>query len=163
MKKKLFAMMISLAMAMSFTVPAFAEEFTYVSDGTGEYSADTLVTYTEQSHYCVNIPRTLDASMVTMENPYYLTATQMNLSDGLRVEVYTTDTAFPMESDKGESINAYILNVVSDLPTDNIYNVCGYFTDGQTTSSQGFYIDIPSDIKTGTYTGTITFNISLTL
>jgi len=161
MKKKLFAMMISLAMAMSFTVPAFAEEFTYVSDGTGEYSADTLVTYTEQSHYCVNIPRTLDASMVTMENPYYLTATQMTLSDGLRVEVYTDDISFPMENGKGDSINANIVNVVTDLPTSN-NNVYGYFTDGQTTSSQGFYINLPGDIKTGSYTGTLTFHICLT-
>lgn len=159
--KKFLAMFLSLALAMSFTVPAFAEEYTYVSDGTGEYSADTLVTYTEQSHYCVNIPRSLDASMVTMENPYYLTATQMTLSDGLRVEVYTDDISFPMENGKGDSINANIANVAYDLPTSNS-NVYGYFTDGQTTSSVGFYIYMPSDIKTGSYSGTLTFHISLT-
>lgn len=157
--KKFLAMFLSLVLAMSFTVPAFAEEYTELYDG-GEYSADTLVTYTEQSHYCVNIPRTMDASSVTSENPYYFTASLMSLADNQHVEIYTDDISFPMENGKGDSINANIANIAYDLTT-YCSNVYGYFRDGQSTSSIGFYINMPSDIKTGSYSGTLTFHISL--
>lgn len=159
MKKKLFAMMISLAMAMSFTVPAFAEEFTELTD-MGEYSADTTVTYTENSHYTINIPRTLDASMVTSSSPYYFTATQMDLAPDLHIEIFTAESTFQMENAKGNNITCtlYNANGTSQGYCNNCY---GYFNDGELTSSEGFYITMPDRISTGTYTGVVTFNISM--
>lgn len=157
MKRKIIALALTCAMLCGMTVTAHAED-TILTDNCGEYSADTTVVYTENSHYTVCIPQTLDACMVTSENPYYFTAQRMELDPDVHVAIITDNSSFSMVSDRGITMNCYINTTKSDYYDSRIV---GYFTDGQTTSEQGFYIELPNEINTGSYTGTVTFQIGI--
>ena len=128
----------------------------YASEIYGDGSATTTVTAHVDSQYCVLIPETIVAD----GTPYYFTASLMDLAQGDTVNISCSGfdgSRLPMS---GGNEGAYALFESDDTAISNDI-IFATFEDGQTTVTNGLRATLQEANKAGDYTGTITFNISL--
>ena len=85
--KKIFSVLIALAIVFSMTVPAMAaESYGYTGDGESYGSGQIEVTHHSYSTFQLDIPLYADSSM-----PNYITAYNPNLEDEYQIEIYVTN------------------------------------------------------------------------
>ena len=149
-KKKIIAAICSFLVAFS-AVNAFATEII------GEGSASSTVTLHVDSQFTILIPETITADATR----YSLSASSMMLADNEFVNVTVSgmpDNQLILTSASGSTVLADIMRDSDNSPIMNGDTIAS-FTNGQ-TEADAFYL-VHGDASPGDYTGTITFNVSL--
>lgn len=123
----------------------------------GEGSASSTVTLHVDSQFTILIPETITADSTR----YSLSASEMMLSDNEFVNVTVgglTDDEVVLTSASGNTVRADIMRDSDNTAIMNGDTIAS-FANGQ-TESDAFYL-VHGDAMPGDYTGTITFNVSL--
>lgn len=162
--KKIFAVLIALAIVFSMTVPAMAAE-SYNNSGDGQYGSGQIeVTHHSYSTFQLEIPLYADSSM-----PNYITAYNPNLEDGYQIEIYVTnlneDGTLNMTHTSGEVSTMVLYNESDILQLTYDNPLLASFTiddfDDTNTATSIFWIQGGDafSMKAGSHTGTICYRI----
>jgi len=151
-KKKIIAAICSFLVAFS-AVNAFATEIA------GDGSASSTVTVHIDSQYTVLIPETIMAD----STHYSLSASTMMLCDNEFVNVtvsgFTNGTDIILTNASGNTLTAWMYR--GDDTSIAEWDTVASFTNGQLQSDDVFYFLHGGEATPGDYTGTVTFNVSL--
>lgn len=129
----------------------------YATEIFGEDSAETTVTGHVDSQYCVLIPE----SIVADGTEYHFNASLMDLAEGEHVNItisgLNNDGKLSMTGGDGKGTVHFETMTGTGLMNSA---TIATFGNGETVSSDGFRAYLQAE-KAGDYTGTVTFNISL--
>lgn len=162
--KKIFAVLIALAIVFSMTVPAMAAE-SYGNMGDGQYGSGQIeVTHHSYSTFQLEIPLYADSAM-----PNYIMASNPNLEDGYQIEIYVTnlneDGTLNMTHTSGEISTMVLYNesdvwqLTYDKPLLASLSIEDF--DGNYSATSIFWLQggDPFNMKAGSHTGTICYRI----
>lgn len=163
--KKIFSVLIALAIVFSMTVPAMAaESYGYMGDGEPYGSGQIEVTHHSYSTFQLDIPLYADSSM-----PNYITAYNPNLEDGYQIEIYVTnlneDGTIDMIHTSGAVSQMVLYNESDGLQLTYNNPLLATFTiedfDDTNTAVSSFWIQGGDhfNMKAGTHTSTICYRI----
>lgn len=170
MKKRILA--IALAICLFCCALPMSASATNISTG----AATTRVSYTVGSSYSVVIPAMID---LNNQNGFQITATNCNIGEGRRLVVaidggksYTSSGNFYLYKDKGMENEKTMLCRVALKPSatasgnyiEGLDQVVATFNDGSTSPDSDGYLEFvafPTGAEIGTYTGTLSFIISV--
>lgn len=159
--KKLFTFIPALVMALSLCVTAFAAAAdTSITPGSENQTGSTSVTYTVQPAYTVTIPAT-----VTLGNSVTVSAEGVKVNMGSYVAVKLTgtsetDNSFKVKTAEGAELVYTVKKDNADVAIgDTVLAVNPYDADKGTATLS---FAAPASVTyAGTYTGTITFTVSV--
>ena len=152
--KKIFAVMLAVALMMSLPVTAFAAN---TEGGSIELSFNVDPTYTITIPATVELQKVEDNGTVTYENDYTLTAQAgVRLKKGEYIEV-TVATDNEMETPEGATL-AYTITK-DDAALEN--NVVATFTTDKAAQTSTIHIAAGDPDYAGDYSDTVTFTISV--
>lgn len=161
--KKILSILLALAMISAISVSAFAAD-TEIKQDSDPKTANTNVTYTVDSVYTVVIPET-----VSLGNDIVITSAAMNIDVDEKVNVTITDgiTNSVVTLARTGDINTKLTSNVQ-LNGSDITNttVVAQFLGNSTTAVTGtgtLSVGGPNEtnIKAGSYTGTLIFSVEL--
>ena len=159
--KKLFTFIPALAIALSLYVTAFAAaNDTSITPGSENQTGSTSVTYTVQPAYTVTIPAT-----VTLGNSVTVSAEGVKVNMGSYVAVKLTgtsetDNSFKVKTAEGAELVYTVKKDNADVAIgDTVLAVNPYDADKGTATLS---FAAPASVTyAGTYTGTVTFTVSV--
>lgn len=155
--KKFFAILLAALMVATMSVTAFAAEISPDSD---PKTGDTSVSYSVAPTYTVTIPAT-----VTLGETATISAENVRVNKGYEVNVKLTSTsaaegAFVVKSDEGAELLYTVQNAGTDVKVGN--TVLTVNPENGASGSTTLSFIAPTDITyAGTYTGTVTFTVSV--
>lgn len=160
--KKIFALALAAIMALSATATAFAADSTVNQDSQNQ---NTAVTFTVGPTYTVTIPtevqlnETVVNEVTTYENDLSVKAENVRLADNQKVQVTLrsnfalTDTTNPSNS------LTYKVSVNGNDVIDQ--GVVAEFGTSTTQQTSVLHFAAGNPEFSGTYSGTVTFNIAI--
>jgi hypothetical protein len=152
--KKLFTILLAVAMLATLSVTAFAAN---TEGGSTEVSFNVDPTYTVTIPATVELNKVEDNGTVTYENDYTLTAQAgVRLKKGEYIEV-TVATDNEMETPEGATL-AYTITK-DDAALEN--NVVATFTTDKAAQTSTIHIAAGDPDYAGDYSDTVTFTISV--
>ena len=159
--KKLFALILTIAMLATMTVNTFATE---IDQGTANKTGETTVSFEVAPTYIVTIPsevtlnkQTAQDDTVTYESDYTITADAgVRLHKGDTI-VVTVDSDYEMTAQQGATLTYTITKEDAPL-TDGIVAT---FTTSTTEQSSTIRITANDPDYAGDYSDTVTFTISV--
>ena len=153
--KKLFAVILAVALMATMSVTAFAANTT---GGSTEVSFNVDPTYTVTIPATVELNKVEDNGTVTYENDYTLTAQAgVRLKKGEYIEV-TVASDFTMETDEGATL-AYTITAENTAVANNGV-VAGFDTD-KTEQTATIHIAANDPDYAGEYKDTVTFTLTV--
>ncbi len=159
--KKLFALILTVAMLATMSVTAFAAEIgteTNASQGSTEVSFNVDPTYTVTIPATVALNKAEDNGTVTYENDYTLTAQAgVRLKKGEYIEV-TVTSDFTMETDEG-AVLAYSITAGGNAVANN--GVVAEFDTDKAEQTATIHIAANDPDYAGEYKDTVTFTVAV--
>jgi len=159
--KKLFALILTVAMLFSLSVAAFAAE---INQGTAESNGSTSVYFEVAPTYTITIPATVElaktenAGVVTYENDYTITASEnLRLKKHEYVEV-TIATDGVMTTDEGATLDYTVSVGGSAVANGDVVAAFGTNTAEQTST---MHIAANDPTYAGRYEDIVTFTIAV--
>ena len=153
--KKIFALILTVAMLMSLSVTAFAANTT---GGSTEVSFNVDPTYTVTIPATVELERQEDNGTVTYENDYTLTAQAgVRLKKGEYIEV-TVASDFEMTTTEGATL-AYSITAGGNAVANN--GVVAEFATDKNAQSTTIHIAANDPDFAGEYKDTVTFTVAV--
>ena len=153
--KKLFAVLLAVAMLATMSVTAFAANTT---GGSTQVSFHVDPTYTVTIPATVELNKVEDNGVVTYENDYTLTASAgVRLKKGEYIEV-TVASDFTMTTTEGATL-AYSINAGSDAVANN--GVVAKFETDKNAQSTTIHIAANDPDYAGEYKDTVTFTLEV--
>lgn len=153
--KKIVSLVLVLALALSLSIPAFAADNTLNST---TQSGNTTATYTMAKSYTVTIPDaiTVGGSAITVKAENVV----IDPKDTLEVKVSSAN-GWNLTY-QGDRLAYHLAKDSTEVKTDNalVLSVAA----GTATGSQALTAALNSDVtvtKSGTYTDTLTFTVSI--
>ncbi len=154
--KKLFALILTVAMLATMSVTAFAANTT---GGSTEVSFNVDPTYTITIPATVELQKVEDNGTVTYENDYTITAEAgVRLKNGEYIEV-TVASDFTMETEEYAWLNYEILDASGDKVENN--GVVAEFETDKNAQSTTIHIAADDPDYAGEYKDTVTFTVSV--
>ena len=160
--KKLASFVLALAMAAVCAAPAMATD-NQITESTSN-SCDTKVTFTIAPAYTVTIPSEVtlekkDGETVTYENDLTLTASNVRLNQGKKLQVTIADgSILTLESAEHAKLN-YTITVGSTEVSAN--SVVATFTTKAADQTATLHIKANDPPFAGEYKGTLKFTIAV--
>ena len=158
--KKLFALILAVALMATMSVTAFAAE---IGPGANASPGSTEVSFNVDPTYTVTIPATVelnkveDNGTVTYENDYTLTAQAgVRLKKGEYIEV-TVASDYVMETPQGATLGYTITKDGNALDND----VVATFTTDKAEQSSTIHIAANDPDYAGEYKDTVTFTLTV--
>ena len=154
--KKLFAVILTVALLMSLSVTAFAANTT---GGDADITTSIDPTYTVTIPATVELQKVENNGTVTYENDYTLTAEAgVRLLNGEYIEV-TVASDFTMETEE----YAWLKYVILDANGDEVANngVVAEFETDKNAQSTTIHIAADDPDYAGEYKDTVTFTVSV--
>ena len=153
--KKLFALILTVAMLATASVAAFAANTT---GGSTEVSFNVDPTYIITIPATVSLQRVEDNGTVTYENDYTLTAEAgVRLKKGEYIEV-TVESDFTMTTDE-EATLVYAITAGGNAVENN--GVVAEFTTDKTEQTATIHISANDPDYAGEYKDTVTFTLTV--
>ena len=159
--KKLFALILTVAMLATMSVTAFAAE---IGPGANASQGSTEVSFNVDPTYTVTIPATVelnkveDNGVVTYENDYTLTAQAgVRLKKGEYIEV-TVASDFEMTTTEGATL-AYTITAENAAVANN--GVVATFGTDKNAQSTTIHIAANDPDFAGEYKDTVTFTVAV--
>lgn len=163
--KKVFSIVIALALILSMAIPALAAETYGYTGDTEQYGSGQIeVTHHSYSTFQLDIPLYADSSM-----PNYITASNPNIEDGYQIEIYVTnlneDGTLNMTHTSGEVSTMVLYNETDIINLSYANPLLASFAiddfDDTMTATSIFWIQGGDQysMKAGTHTGTICYRI----
>ena len=153
--KKLFALILTVALLATMSVTAFAANTT---GGSTEVSFNVDPTYTVTIPATVALNKVEDNGTVTYENDYTLTAQAgVRLKKGEYIEV-TVTSDFTMETDEG-AVLAYSITAGGNAVANN--GVVATFGTDKNAQSTTIHIAANDPDYAGEYKDTVTFTVAV--
>ena len=153
--KKLFALILTVAMLATASVAAFAANTT---GGSTEVSFNVDPTYIITIPATVSLQRVEDNGTVTYENDYTLTAEAgVRLKKGEYIEV-TVESDFTMTTDEGATLVYAITAGGNAVENDG---VVAEFTTDKTEQTATIHISANDPDYAGEYKDTVTFTLTV--
>lgn len=155
--KKLLSFTLALVMMLSATVTAFAADTTITMDSESN-SADTSITYNVDPAYTVTIPATVtlgDTATVKVEN------TMLKKGDEVNVKLTGTseaDDTFKVTTAQGAELTYTVKDGDTVINVGDTVLQCA----SQVNGTADLLFTAPTSVQyAGTYTGTVTFTVSV--
>ena len=159
--KKLFALILTVAMLATMSVTAFAAE---IGPGANASQGSTEISFNVDPTYTVTIPSTVELQkidaegVITYENDYTLTAEAgVRLKKNEYIEV-TVDSDFVMTTTEGATLEYGI--TAASAPVANNGVVAEFETD-KATQSTTIHIAANDPDFAGEYKDTVTFTVAV--
>lgn len=156
--KKLLSLVLSMVMVLSLSVTAFAAE---INQGSDPKTGSTTVTYTVNPVYTVTIPATVTLGGSAVE----VKAEGVKVNKGSRVVVKLTgtsesDNAFRVKTAEGAVLTYTVQKNSADVAIND--TVLAVNPETADTGSTALSFVAPASVTyAGTYTGTVTFTVSV--
>ena len=159
--KKLFAMLLAIAMMLSLSVTAFAAEIgpeANASQGSTEVSFNVDPTYTVTIPATVELQKIEDNGTVTYENDYTLTAEAgVRLKKGEYIEV-TIASDYVMQTPQGATLDYTIIAENAAVANNGV--VAEFATD-KAEQTATIHIAANDPDYAGEYKDTVTFTVAV--
>ena len=153
--KKLFALILAIALMATMSVTAFAANTT---DGSTEVKFNVDPTYTVTSPATVELNKAEDNGVVTYENDYTLTAQAgVRLKKGEYIEV-TVASDFEMTTQEGATL-AYVITAGGNAVGNN--GVVAEFATDKAEQTATIHIAANDPDYAGEYKDTVTFTVAV--
>ncbi len=153
--KKIFTVILTVALLMSLSVTAFAANTT---GGSTEVSFNVDPTYTITIPETVTLEKKVDGDTVTYENDYTITAEEgVRLKNGEYIEV-TVASDFTMQTTEGATL-AYAITAGGNAVGNN--GVVAEFETNKSAQSTTIHIAANDPDYAGEYKDTVTFTIAV--
>jgi len=157
--RKLMAIVMAGVMVMGFSGTVFAADTT-VNQDSNEQTADTTVTWTNEPTYSVTIPSTIGgAALMNPESGLKVNATY-NLAPDTSLIISLANSVLMQRTGDGDSATLTLVPIGEDGFAKVDSNLTWTVTGSGTAESASIYTTTAMPTKAGTYTGTITFDIS---
>lgn len=164
--KKFVTLLLTAALAVTATTTAFADDTaTQIGPGTdgspNPSSGDMNVTYTVNPSYTVTIPATVTLDSDSKSSTATIVVKDVTVDFGKKVKVALNKGTFKVTTDEGATLPCKVMkgtdkNLVNDNGT--VLEVAPASKNGSETLT--FAITDPV-VYSGTYTGTVTFEVSV--
>ena len=153
--KKIFTVILTVALLMSLSVTAFAANTT---GGSTEVSFNVDPTYTITIPETVTLEKKVDGDTVTYENDYTITAEEgVRLKNGEYIEV-TVASDFTMQTTEGATL-AYSITAGGNAVATG--GVVAEFETDKNVQSTTIHIAANDPDYAGEYKDTVTFTVSV--
>lgn len=160
MKKTVKTSVVGMMMAAALVAPVHAADNT--TEGTME------VTYTEPNKYIVSIPSSVD---LTKQSSSTITSKEINIEPGKQVEVKISNginadgkVTLTREKAVAADTTTSTVSLTENGQAIAANAVVATFEGQNTTVTSGgtlYFSALPTDLAAGTWTGTITFSVSV--
>ena len=160
--KKIFALALAAIMALSATATAFAADSTVNQDSQNQ---NTAVTFTVGPTYTVTIPtevqlnETVVNEVTTYENDLSVKAENVRLADNQKVQVTLRSNFALTDSTNPSNSLTYKVSVNGNDVIDQ--GVVAEFGTSTTQQTSVLHFAAGNPEFSGTYSGTVTFNIAI--
>lgn len=153
--KKLLSVILAIAIMMTLSISAFAEDYTVTEEG----DKNTTVSLQIGSGYTITIPQTIaiDAEQLTVDAT--ISASNVKLAQGEEITVtINSDDGFVLTS--AESAEAAYTVKVGETEINAGDEVATFTNDQITAATLTFSVDATPEYA-GTYTDTVTFTVAV--
>lgn len=163
MKKKIVSLLCASALALSMSVPAFAEgvETTGTFTSAKSSSQETTVKTDVVVKYTVTIPTSISVTSGVTDTPFDVTVSDAVLNPDGKVVVKTTATGTLKNDKKQDATIAYTIQDATEGALDDTpLSTFSFNADGTQKCKVNITAEAWKKAKAGSYSDTITFAIS---
>lgn len=167
--KKLVTLLLTAALAITAATTAFADDITPGADGKPNPSSKQIdVTYTVTPSYTVTIPATIALDSQTKQGTASVTATNVTIPHDKALTVaISSNTDFKVKIGDGTDaptlkyqVTKRVNNSTTETSVDKTNNTVLEVKSGSGSTELTFKL-IDNVVYSGTYTGTVTFTVSV--
>ena len=165
--KKLLAIAIALALVLSLSVTAMADDNVFSPEETLP-AKDTEVTFSVAPTYTVTIPAKIELTpntvdgTTTYKQDASISATNVRLEAGYGLNVTLLASDFQLTTTDGTTLNYEVtVGNNTDPITDNDDTIVATFITQTDAQSVTLHFSADDPTYAGTYTGTVTFTLSV--